>query len=119
MAVHLSERELEIVKETVAQVMKEHPCFLSDHQQKVALEVLDEEKDRVEHLIQIADAARLVGIESDGHIVLFSVGKQVTIIGQKAIGKLLIGFLILSLFGLFFLFGGGKWLATLFVAKGV
>lgn len=117
---HLTERELELVRETAKVVMKEagHMCHFDEVERKLAHECLDPSKDRIPHLIEIADAAKLVGIETDGHIVLFSVGKQVTIIGQNVVGRLLVGLLVIIAVGLVFLFGW-KPLAAFFAAKGV
>jgi len=104
---YLSEREAELVEITALAVMKEagHICHFPEKQRKGLHELTDEGKDRVKHLVEIADAANLVGIETDGHIVLFSVGRQVTIIGQKAIGMIIKWILILIAIAIIIIFG--------------
>ena len=99
---HLNPREIAIIEQTARAVMQEagHICHFDAERRRELHELTDEGKDRVKHLIEIADAANLVGIESDGHIVLFSVGRQVTVIGQKAISAILITVLIFAVVGI-------------------
>ena len=99
---HLNKREIAIIEATARAVMKEagHICHFPEEERKELHELTDEGKSRVKHLVEIADAANLVGIETDGHIVLFSVGKQVTVIGQKAINAFIITILVLAVGGI-------------------
>jgi len=104
---HLNKREIAIIEQTARAVMREagHICHFPEDRRKELHELTDKGKDRVKHLIEIADAANLVGIETDGHIVLFSVGRQVTVIGQKAISAILISIGVFFVIGLVVLFG--------------
>jgi len=87
--------------------MKEagHICHFQEGRRKELYELTDKGKNRVKHLIEIADAANLVGIESDGHIVLFSVGRQVTVIGQKAVSAVIVTVLVATIIGIVFIIG--------------
>lgn len=103
----LTPRELEIIKAASRSAVEEmhHVCHFPEEERKGIHRIVDPDKNRVERLVEIADAANLTGIKSDGHAVIFTVGKQVTIIGEKAVGAVIISVLILTLVGLFLLFG--------------
>ena len=101
-AEHLSNREIAMIETTARAVMAEagHICHFEEDRRKELHELTDEGKQRVDRLIEIADSANLVGIKSDGHVVLFSVGKQVTVIGQKAISAIILTILTVTLIGI-------------------
>lgn len=114
---HLTERELEIVSATAKSVIAEagHICHFPEDQRKSLHELV--EKDRIPHLVEIADTAEMVGIKADGHAVIFSVGKQVTIIGQKAISWVLITIGVMFVLGLIVIFGWKPLMAVLSAVK--
>ena len=119
----LTNRELQLVEEVDKSAAEaaikgmDHSCHFPEDQRRQLHKLTEDE--RVDHLCDIADSAKLVGIKSDGHVVLFSIGRQVTIVGQKAVGIAVGGFLLLVFAIVVFLVGGWKPLLVLMGLKGV
>lgn len=119
MPTELTKREHALIDAAAKSILDQvdHKCHFPEEQRRELHELTEPGKERVKHLVEIADSARLVGIKADGHTVIFSVGRQVTIIGQKAIGAVLITILVFTVLGIIVAVGWKPLCALLGVVK--
>lgn len=83
----LTDRELELVRKTAHEVMQSagHICHYPEDERKGLHELADPEKGRIPKLVEMADAASVVGIDARGHILIFSLGKGGIVVGQNTL----------------------------------
>lgn len=85
--VELTDRELELIRRTAHEVMESagHICHYPEAERKGLHELADPEKGRIPKLVEMADAATVVGIDTRGHILVYSIGKGGTVIAENTL----------------------------------